>query len=113
MMGACIATRRNRHIRVGFLIEKVPYKARLVLLAVVYIAMFVYVIHLFQAGIIMTSNATRQRSPAMMINMGIMYSAIIVGASLFFIFLVEDFLKTVIIPAITVWRGGGEKETKS
>jgi len=112
MLGACIATRRHKHIQVELLIERIPLWPRRALQAFMYIAMLVFLVVFFRSGLIMTINGTKQFSPGLYLNMGIMYSAIIVGSVLLFIYLIEDMLKVVILPAIKEWRGGNSKEVK-
>jgi TRAP-type C4-dicarboxylate transport system permease small subunit len=107
MLGSPIATRRHKHITVTLFIEKISVWPRRALQLFMYIGMLIFLVVFFRAGLIMTINGTKQFSPGLYLNMGIMYFSTIIGAVLLSIYIVEDMIKTVILPAYTDMRDGG------
>jgi TRAP-type C4-dicarboxylate transport system permease small subunit len=106
MLGGPMATRRHKHITVTLFIEKIPIWPRRAIQLFMYIVMLIFLIVFFRAGLIMSINGTKQFSPGLYLNMGIMYSSTVIGAVLLGIYVIEDMVKTVILPAVEDVRGG-------
>lgn len=115
MLISPVGFRRHRHIRVDFVVNKMSLKAQSILAIIIDLLMCVFLFLLGKAGFDMMMNciAYGQKTPALKIPMGIMYSSVAIGATLMIFFILECIWNDGVKPLHDNWqsdKSNGEAE---
>ena len=95
MVAAAIATRRNSHLQVDFLINLLKPKLKALFTITATLVGFVFLVFLFRYSLILCQTAAKNISAGLGISMSLVYACIPIGSVLMMLTSIEVILKNV------------------
>jgi TRAP-type C4-dicarboxylate transport system permease small subunit len=90
MLGAAVVARQAGHIRIAFVLDRLPQRVRFVWEMVMSLAMLAFCWVLVEQGAAIFPLVSEARSPTMGLSMGWFYLSIPIGGALIGLFLIEQ-----------------------
>jgi TRAP-type C4-dicarboxylate transport system permease small subunit len=96
LLAAGVADRKNTHLKIDFLVDAMPLRARLIMEIASYILVLGFLLYLFSLSIQLVSHTTENISTGLLIPMAIPYFCVTIGSFLMTLSCVEYLWKRIV-----------------